>query len=112
MSTSDSGSATVEVNDFELVANDPAAFYTNPLAIVGDEGLSRAQRLRLLEEWAQDLMDRQVAADEGMGAETARVEAAEATLLRQVNLAIETVEACPEAPPGLLTRVWRRLIEG
>jgi hypothetical protein len=109
---SKSESETIEVNDFEQVVNDPAAFYTNPLAIVGDEGLSRAQRLRLLKEWAQDLVDRQVAADEGMGAETPRAEAAEATLLRQVNVAIETVEACPEAPPGLLTRAWRRLIEG
>ena len=109
---SKSESETIEVNDFEQVLNDPAAFYANPLAIVSDDDLSRTQRLRLLKEWAQDLMDRQVAADEGMGAETARVEAAESTLLRQVNVAIETVEASPEAPPGLLTRVWRRLIEG
>lgn len=109
---SKSESATIEINDFEQVVNDPAAFYANPLAIAGDEGLTRAQRLRLLQEWAQDLIDRQVAADEGMGADTARAESADATLLRQVNVAIETVEASPEAPPGLLTRVWRRIIEG
>jgi hypothetical protein len=101
---------TAEVEDFEQVVADPSAFYPDPAAVLADPGLDRGQRLRLLTEWAQDIVDRQVAENEGMGPETAAVGADETNLLRQVNAAIETVEASPAAPPGLLTRVWTRLI--
>ena len=98
-----------EVEDFELVVADPAAFYANPAAIVEDAALSRPQRLRLLGEWAQDLVDRQVAYNEGMAPEVPGAAAAETLLMRQVNDAIEQVEDSAEAAPGLLARVWRRL---
>ena len=97
------------IDDFEQVVADPAAFYADPASIVSDAGLTRTQRLRLLGEWAQDLVDRQVAENEGMAPEIPGAGAAETTLLRQVNAAIEHVEAAPEANPNLMTRVWRRL---
>lgn len=104
--------ALSEVHDFDIVVADPAAFYPDPASIVADPALDRGQRLRLLGEWAQDLVDRQVAENEGMAPEVPGTAAAETTLLRQVNAAIEAVEAMPEAPPSLLTRVWRRLVAG
>lgn len=119
------GAANGEIDDFETVVADPASFYPDPAAIADDAGLTRGQKLRLLGEWAQDLIDRQVAENEGMGPESigaiadgASADASgalgsggnETALLHQVNNAIETVEASPDAAPGLLTRVWRRLI--
>ena len=101
-----------ETDSFDLVVADPAAFYPDPAAVVADTGLSRQQRLRLLSEWAQDLVDRQVAENEGMAPEGVNNSAHDTGLLRQVNTAIETVEASPEAPPGLMARVWRRLTAG
>ncbi len=98
-----------EVDDFDLVVADPAAFYPEPAAIVADPGLTRRQRLQLLGEWAQDLVDRQVAENEGMAPERVHESAEDTSLLRRVNTAIELVEASPEAPAGLMTRVWRRL---
>ncbi len=113
MSNSDPGTTVADagdVHDFEIVVIDPAAYYPSPDAIVVDAGLTRTQRLRLLSEWAQDILDRQVADNEGMAPEIPGVAAAETALLRQVNAAMEIVEASPEAPAGLLTRVWRRLL--
>lgn len=107
-----SGDGTQETEDFEIVVADPAAFYPDPAAIVADPGLTRRQRLHLLTEWAQDIVDRQVAENEGMAPETVAESADETQLLRQVNAAIETVEASPEDAPGLITRVWRRLTRG
>lgn len=97
-----------DVADFDLVAADPAAFYDSPEAIVADQALTRRQRLRLLDEWAQDLIDQQVADNEGM-APQAPQSAVETGLLRRVNASIESVEATPEENTSLVARVWRRL---
>lgn len=102
----------IETDNFDMVVADPAAFYPDPAAIIADTGLTRRQRLRLLTEWAQDLVDRQVAENEGMAPEGAKESAFDTGLLRQVNTAIETVEASPEEAPNLITRVWRRLTSG
>ena len=56
-----SAEATTETDDFNIVVADPAAFYSEPAAILSDTGLTRRQRLHLLTEWAQDILDRQVA---------------------------------------------------
>ena len=98
-----------ETDNFDMVVADPAAFYPDPAAIVADAGLGRRQRLHLLTEWAQDLVDRQVAENEGMAPEGVRESAFDTGLLRQVNTAIETVQASPEEATGFITRVWRRL---
>ncbi len=103
---------TQETEDFDIVVADPAAFYPEPAAIVADKGVTKRQRLLLLAEWAQDIVDRQVAENEGMAPETVAESADETQLLRQVNAAIETVEASPDDAPGLITRVWRRLTRG
>ncbi|GGE12954.1 hypothetical protein GCM10011529_19160 [Polymorphobacter glacialis] len=98
----------VDTNDFEQVVADPAAFYLDPEAILADSNLSRAERLRLLREWAQDIADRQNADNEGMAAEApAKVD--ETGLLRRVNAAIERVEGETDASIGIIERVWRRL---
>lgn len=104
--------AAADTEDFDSVVADPAAFYHDPDAIIADTGLTRRQRLHLLTEWAQDIVDRQVAENEGMAPETALESADETQLLREVNAAIERVDASADDAPGLVTRMWRRLVRG
>ena len=84
-------------------------YYANPDANVGDTSLTRAQRLRLLDDWAQDLSDRQVATAEGMLPPSPAQASADAQLLLTVNAAIETIETAGSASEGSLARAWRRL---
>jgi hypothetical protein len=90
-------------------AFDSERFYANPDAIVGDTGLSRAEQLRLLDEWAQDLADRQVATSEGMLPPSPAVSGDDAQLLNKLSAGIESVEDAEDQVIGPLTRVWRRL---
>ncbi len=86
-----------------------ARYYASPDAIVGDMQLSRAEQLRLLDDWAQDLSDRQVATAEGMLPPSPALASADAQLLGKVNAGIETIEAAKDEAIGPLARAWRRL---
>ena len=80
-----------------------------PIDIANDKALEPAQRLRLLHNWAQDLIDRQIASAEGMTAPSAEMAAAESQLLREVNHAIDLVESGDGSVGGKIARAWRRL---
>ena len=55
-----------DTDDFDIVATNPAAYYTGPADVFDDPDLTREQKLRLLEEWEIDLT-RQLESDgEGM----------------------------------------------
>lgn len=113
---------TIELSDaevdFETAVGNPGAYYVDPEAIVADTTLSRAQKLRFLHEWAQDIAQRQVADDEGMapddsrsaGTDASRAAATDGSLLRSVNAAIAHAEAEAETDSALTFRtLWRRL---
>jgi hypothetical protein len=96
--------------DFETAVGDPAAYYSGPEGIVDDPTLSKAQKLRFLGEWAQDLAARQTADGEGMAAEDASVAARDAALIKQVKAALEQVEAQPDQEASSTFRtLWARL---
>ena len=86
---------------------DPAAHYQDPAAVVTDYSMTRTQRLQLLHDWAQDLIDHQIASGEGMLHASPGLDA---RLLRQINVCIETVEATPEDPVNHFVRLWRLLL--
>ncbi len=95
---------------FDIVCGDPAAFFDTPQAIVDDTTLSRAEKLQLLDEWAQDLADRSTAADEGMVPDRA------GPIDRDVRMAAAVVEAraavetgADNHTPSLAVRLWKRL---
>lgn len=99
-------------DDFDLVSQDPAAWYRLPQAVLDDGSLTHAEKARLLEEWARDLGDRDSAADEGMIPEAAgladsdirmhvRVAAAQAALAETV-----ADDAALSSP----RRLWRRIV--
>lgn len=110
-----------ETDDFDTVAMDPAAFYQGPSDVLADPQLTRAQKLRLLEEWEIDLKRTLESDSEGMaqGPDTEDAgeskQADDAALLRQVSNWLrrargeEDGEAFPEASSTVLGRVWKRL---
>ncbi|TFU01024.1 hypothetical protein EUV02_11945 [Polymorphobacter arshaanensis] len=95
---------------FDVVAGDPAAFFETPQAVVDDASLSRAEKLQLLDEWAQDLADRSNAADEGMVPDRAGPIDRDVRTAAAVVAARTAVEAGEDAfTPSLALRLWKRL---
>ncbi len=94
-----------ESAELERRVADPAAYYVEPADAAADGALSRDQKLRLLTQWAQDLVDRQVADNDDPEPENVG-DPEDTMLLRQLNAAIECVEAVPQ-PPGVFARIWR-----
>lgn len=109
--------------DFDVVVMNPAAFYKGPGEVMSDDQLTRAQKLRLLEEWEIDLKRTLESDSEGMAqtaaptleAEDEGSRANDAALLRQVSNWLrrarnEDVGAdVHDAPKTVIGRVWQRL---
>lgn len=95
--------------DFETALADPSAYYAHPADIVGDDQLTRAQKCRFLEEWAQDVTDRQQAADEGMDSVNSADTAADADLIRSIHAGLDQLAAAKDAEDAKGRSFWRRL---
>ena len=104
-----------DTDDFDIVATNPAAYYSGPAEVFEDSGLTRAQKLRLLEEWEIDLT-RQLESDgEGMAQGLDQADegrrANDAALLKQVSnwrrRAME--EDATAAKSTVVGRMWRRI---
>ncbi|WP_374381162.1 hypothetical protein [Dongia sp.] len=82
---------------FETAMQDVAKAYRNPANLLADEELSRAQKLKLLQQWDYDLGLLLVAAEENMSGPGASLTAER---LRSVREAIKClgVEPDPEDP--------------
>ena len=102
---------TNETGDFEIVRQDPAAWYRQPQAILRDGDLTVAEKRSLLEEWAQDLADRSNAAGEGMVPETHGQTDTDLGMQDNVIAALATLEGVADSPerPTLAARIWRRI---
>ncbi|KAB7644932.1 hypothetical protein [Polymorphobacter fuscus] len=103
-----------ETSDFDLVRQDPAAWYTDPQAILDDRNLSRSEQQALLAEWAQDLGDRIAAADEGMVPEGAGSTDADVRMRDHVTAAQAALESLPanDSILDMAARIWRRITGG
>lgn len=100
--------------DFDTAILDPAAFYATPEAVAADPDLTGGQRRRFLMEWAQDIEDRQVGVDEGMGAGDLSGSDQDAQLLQGIRACLANLpEADADTPPeSAVARFWRRLVAG
>lgn len=101
-----------ETDDFDIVLQDPAAYYRVPQAIVDDKNLSLAEKHALLAEWELDLADRSTAADEGMVPETPGLIDRDVKMHDRVVAARAALDAAGEADSGLLSlprRIWKRI---
>lgn len=95
---------------YDIVCSDPAAYFDTPQTVVDDTSLTRAEKLQLLDEWAQDLADRSRSGDEGMipdvpGAIDRDVKLS--TAIVAARLLVESGADSTEA--SLPVRLWRRL---
>jgi hypothetical protein len=102
---------TDQTDDFDLVSQDPAAWYDAPQAVLDDAGLSRAEKARLLDEWARDLADRSSAADEGMVPDTAGLTDRDLRMVDRVTTAQAALAemVADDAALSLPARLWRRI---
>ncbi|MGL6043472.1 MAG: hypothetical protein ACRC1J_06065 [Sandaracinobacteroides sp.] len=98
-------------DDFDLVSQDPAAWYSVPQAVLDDTTLTRAEKARLLDEWAQDIADRSSAADEGMVPETAGLADRDVRMIDRVTEAQAALAEmiADDAALSLPRRLWRRI---
>lgn len=102
---------TDQTDDFDLVSQDPAAWYPLPQAILDDAQLRHAEKARLLDEWALDLGDRSSAADEGMVPDAAGLIDRDARMQDRI-IAAQAVLAsivAEDAALSLPQRLWRRI---
>ena len=100
-----------ETNDFDLVKQDPAAWYRLPQAVIDDANLSSAEKYSLLQEWAHDLADRSNAAGEGMVPDAPALSDHDAAMRDRVAEAqaiLADMAATPENQ-SFAARIWRRL---
>jgi len=70
--------------DIVRAEEDPAAVFATPQDVVDHKGLSRDEKLRILERWRLDALDMEVATEENMAG-------GEQSMLYQVTLAIEAL---------------------
>ena len=110
--TSDAKLNTDQTDDFDLVSQDPAAWYAEPRAVIDDASLTHAEKGQLLDEWARDLVDRSSAAGEGMVPEVAGLADLDAKTLEKVAAA--KAELGKSAPDDSILsfpkRLWWRIV--
>ena len=100
-----------ETNDFDLVKQDPAAWYHLPRAVLDDANLTMAERHALLDEWALDIADRSAATDEGMAPDKPSLtdhDIRMQTLVAEAQAALAGRGDAAE-PLSLAARIWRRI---
>ncbi|WP_374313649.1 hypothetical protein [Dongia sp.] len=87
----------MQLKDFEAAMQDVAKVYGNPAALLADDSLTRAQKLKLLQQWDYDLGLLLVAAEENMAGPGSSLTSER---LRSVREAIKLlgVEGDPEHP--------------
>jgi hypothetical protein len=103
---------TTETEDFDIVLQDPAAYYRLPQAIVDDAALSLAEKHALLAEWELDLADRSTATDEGMVPDAPELIDRDVKMHDRVIDARAALEAAGTGDAGFVSlaiRIWRRV---
>jgi hypothetical protein len=70
--------------DLEKARLDPGSVFASPEALCESTGLSREQKIDLLQRWAEDARELDVAEDEGMGG-------GEPSMLERILSALETL---------------------
>lgn len=76
--------------DIEEAKLKPEANFSSPRAVVEDRALSRAEKLEVLETWADQVDRRLASGSEGMP--TQGTEARDGELLREIGLAQEKLD--------------------
>lgn len=83
--------------DFNAAIRSPTSVFHDPREIVGHEGLSREQKLRILKQWEVDARALAVAEEEGMAG-------GEPNMLQRVMQALDDLNALPVGRGGAGTK--------
>ena len=81
----------MDQQSFDNLVSDVSKHFATPDALIGEDSLTREQKLSLLRQWEYDLHLLQVATEENMTGDAAP--GANAEKLRQVHAAAETLGA-------------------
>jgi hypothetical protein len=106
-------------DDFSVVSENPAEFYSSPEDILLDKRVSNEERLRLLEEWHTDISNKLTADEEGMTPESPLCSADDADLLKEIARAREKIDQNQmddrdSVEGGIVqtvARIWHRLTD-
>jgi hypothetical protein len=99
-------------DDFDIVMENPAIYYSHPAEIVADPRLTNPERIRLLDEWNMDICNKLSADEEGMIPPRASDSADDAVIMEEIAKARAKVEETDPGPEGVIAamkRIWHRL---
>jgi hypothetical protein len=99
-------------DDFDIVMENPAIYYSHPAEIVADPRLTDPERIRLLDEWNMDISNKLSADEEGMIPSHASNSADDAVIMEEIATARAKVEEIKPKPEGVIAaiqRIWQRL---
>jgi hypothetical protein len=98
--------------NFDIVMDNPAMFYSEPAEILTDERLSQSEKIKLLDEWNLDISSKLSADEEGMMPQHARESADDAVIMEKIAAARADLQSGESDEPGVVSaikRLWRRL---
>lgn len=76
----------IDLHTFDRILADPASAYAIPEDVLKDSRLTRAQKIKVLEQWAFDARELQVAEEENMRGDS------KPTMLHQVLVVLHQFE--------------------
>lgn len=82
---------------FERALADPKSVFKMPSAVVNEDKLSKQEKIKVLGQWEQDARLIQVAEEESMSG-------GEASMLRDVRMALQQIRGCAEEQKGTPTK--------
>lgn len=82
---------------YDRAIADPQSVFKQPSAVIGEDKLSKQQKIKVLGQWEQDARLIQVAEEESMTG-------GEKSMLREVRMALQEIRGCAEEKPGTPTK--------
>lgn len=98
--------------NFDIVMENPATYYSRPSEIETDPRLTTAERLKLLEEWHTDISQKLSADEEGMAPAHSRVSANDAVIMEEIANTKASVENADTENSGIIAaikRIWQKI---
>ena len=93
--------------DWEKALLDPGSVFMTPEAVIGNAGLTREQKIEILQRWEYDAAEVAVAVEEGMPGDDNDLLGRILSALEQLNGGVDAEHAGPTKQHGLSGRTRR-----